>query len=447
MPPQKMPVWACKLTCLFFLSAATISAVGQQSTLALGAGSASDGGVANLTLSLTNSGGAAPTALQFAVGYPTASVSSVTLSSGPEATASGASLDCVSEKAGTTSCLLYGSSGATINTGQVGTVSVKLVSNPTGTSIPLTLSGVMASNVSGEATPSSGSGSSISVVAPTIKLSSLSCSPSSFNAAGSAACTITVSGAPTSALTVSLSSSDSSVIVPTSVSVAAGATTGKFTASVASVKTAQSAVLTASEGGTSVTSTLSLSPTPTAVKLSISGSLGSSTAAAGDSVSLHSSSGTLLQTVTSNTAGAFTFSGLAAGTYTVTPTKSGFVFSPTSRTVTLTTANVTGVNFTILTCTHHRYQDHCRTSTSLPALQDGPDGAVLKTARAVSTLQLIDHPAISQDLNSTGATSWASMLNNTALLAKTSVLRADNSPFPDQLTTAIYEAMPVGGKQ
>ena len=50
-------------------------------------------------------------------------------------------------------------------------------------------------------------------------------------------------------------------------------------------------------------------------------------------------------TTTSST-GTFTISGLAAGTYTVTPSRSGYTFSPASQSVTITSANVTGVGFT-----------------------------------------------------------------------------------------------------
>src|SRR5204863_76748 len=42
----------------------------------------------------------------------------------------------------------------------------------------------------------------------------------------------------------------------------------------------------------------------------------------------------------------FTFTGLANGSYTVTPSKTGFTFSPTSQPVTVNGANVTAVNFT-----------------------------------------------------------------------------------------------------
>jgi hypothetical protein len=52
------------------------------------------------------------------------------------------------------------------------------------------------------------------------------------------------------------------------------------------------------------------------------------------------------QAVTADAGGNYTFSGLANGSYTVTPGKTGFTFSPTSQAATLNGANVTGLNFT-----------------------------------------------------------------------------------------------------
>jgi hypothetical protein len=52
------------------------------------------------------------------------------------------------------------------------------------------------------------------------------------------------------------------------------------------------------------------------------------------------------QGATSDASGNYTISGLANGTYTVTPGKSGCTFSPASASVTVSGANVTGSNFT-----------------------------------------------------------------------------------------------------
>jgi hypothetical protein len=69
--------------------------------------------------------------------------------------------------------------------------------------------------------------------------------------------------------------------------------------------------------------------------------------------SISGSAGTSGATVTAGSQGAtsdgsnnYTITGLANGTYTVTPSKSGCTFSPTSASVTVAGANVTGTNFT-----------------------------------------------------------------------------------------------------
>ena len=60
-------------------------------------------------------------------------------------------------------------------------------------------------------------------------------------------------------------------------------------------------------------------------------------------------SGPASATVTANSSGAYTFTGLTNGTYTVTPSKSGYTFSPASQAVTVSGANLTGVNFSTVT--------------------------------------------------------------------------------------------------
>jgi hypothetical protein len=76
--------------------------------------------------------------------------------------------------------------------------------------------------------------------------------------------------------------------------------------------------------------------TSTTATFSISGSAGTT----GATVSTTGGS------ATSDASNNYSIANLAAGTYTVTPTKSGCTFSPASSSVTITTANVTGINFT-----------------------------------------------------------------------------------------------------
>ena len=75
--------------------------------------------------------------------------------------------------------------------------------------------------------------------------------------------------------------------------------------------------------------------TPTAT-YSISGNAGTS----GATITAGS------QGATSDASSNYTVSGLANGTYTVTPSKSGCTFSPASQSVSVSGANVTGINFT-----------------------------------------------------------------------------------------------------
>lgn len=74
---------------------------------------------------------------------------------------------------------------------------------------------------------------------------------------------------------------------------------------------------------------------------SISGTI-SGTGGNGATVNL---TGPATATVTANSSGAFTFTGLYNGTYTVTPSKAAYTFTPTSRSVSVNGANVTGVTF------------------------------------------------------------------------------------------------------
>ncbi len=83
----------------------------------------------------------------------------------------------------------------------------------------------------------------------------------------------------------------------------------------------------------------SSTPPPPAVTYSISGAV---TGAAGVTLTL---GGAASNTATSAADGTYAFAGLANGSYTVTPSKAGFTFTPASRSVTVAGASVTAQSF------------------------------------------------------------------------------------------------------
>jgi hypothetical protein len=76
---------------------------------------------------------------------------------------------------------------------------------------------------------------------------------------------------------------------------------------------------------------------------SLSGTISPAASGSGTLLSL---SGTQSSTATADVSGNYRFTGLANGPYTVTPSKSGFTFTPSSQTVTISGGNVLSVNFT-----------------------------------------------------------------------------------------------------
>jgi invasion protein IalB len=75
----------------------------------------------------------------------------------------------------------------------------------------------------------------------------------------------------------------------------------------------------------------------------MSGTITPTAAGNGASVAL---SGPASATTTADSSGNYTFSGLPNGTFTMTPSHSGFTFTPGSQSMAINGANVTGVNFT-----------------------------------------------------------------------------------------------------
>ena len=94
----------------------------------------------------------------------------------------------------------------------------------------------------------------------------------------------------------------------------------------------------ANVAGINFTATTQAGPT-----YSISGTI---TPAAGGSGATVTLSGAATGTMTADSTGSYSFAGLANGTYAITPGRTGYTFSPSAQGVTVSGANVTGINFT-----------------------------------------------------------------------------------------------------
>ena len=139
---------------------------------------------------------------------------------------------------------------------------------------------------------------------------------------------------------------------------ASGLPTG-VTASFNPTSTTTTSTLTLSANGTATTGTVNVTIAGTSGSLnhstqisltvlaqtwSISGSI-SGAGGSGATVTL---SGTASASTIANGSGNYSFSGLAAGPYSVTPSKAGYTFSPASQPATISNANFTALNFSTL---------------------------------------------------------------------------------------------------
>ena len=111
-----------------------------------------------------------------------------------------------------------------------------------------------------------GSGSNTTTSA----LSSILCATPSLTGAASSSCTATLSGAASSATSVTLASSNSALQVPSTVTIAAGATAGSFNAVASAVSKTTSVTITGSADGVTKTDVLTLNPQSTATVISLS---------------------------------------------------------------------------------------------------------------------------------------------------------------------------------
>ena len=232
-------------------------------TLSLSSGTASASGAVSLNLSFSSSGPAIAT-LQWTLNFPAASVPTLTAAAGPALTAAGKSLSCT-RGAGSYTCIAYG-----LNAIAIGNGVVAVISATASQSAPVTVTNYIAANPAGDFQAITATGGTITVPSPTAVLSSLSCNPTSLTGPGSSTCTVALSGAATAATAVSLSSNNTAVVVPQSVTVASGSTSAQFSA-VSSSSLAATVTLTATLNSTSKTATLTLNATTLSLHVNAGG--------------------------------------------------------------------------------------------------------------------------------------------------------------------------------
>jgi hypothetical protein len=95
--------------------------------------------------------------------------------------------------------------------------------------------------------------------------------------------------------------------------------------------------------GANITTGLNFTATALAGTHSISGTISPAASGSGATVTL---SGAASASTTANSSGNYTLKGLTNGNYAVTPSRTGYTFSPTTQSATVNGANVTGLNFT-----------------------------------------------------------------------------------------------------
>jgi uncharacterized protein (TIGR03437 family) len=184
----------------FLLAGLQVIGLGQSVTLSIGSGSATAGTTVSLPINLSSSGGAQTAGLQWSFIY-SSDITSVTVVAGPSANNAGKSITCSA-----TSCLLLGFNHTVMADGTVATATFQVASNPSTTSIPVQISGVVATTVAGDSIPASGSSGTISLPATAV---SVGVSPSNvtLTASQSRQFTATVTGNTNTSVTWSMTPS------------------------------------------------------------------------------------------------------------------------------------------------------------------------------------------------------------------------------------------------
>jgi uncharacterized protein (TIGR03437 family) len=240
--------------CLMLGVAASYAAA-QQVTVSVSSGSSAPGGAVTLNVSVA-SVGAASTSLEWTMNYPSSSITNVSVATGSAATAMGKSVTC-GNSMGATTCIVFGVNQTTIADGVLAAATFNISAGAT-SSVPVQITNVIASTAAGQSISASGTGGTISVGAAAPSLSGISCSPATLGTAQTATCTATLTQPSASATTVALSSSTTLLNTPVSLAIPAAASGGTVTVAAGAIVTSQTAALTATLNGQSVSTPVNL---------------------------------------------------------------------------------------------------------------------------------------------------------------------------------------------
>src|SRR5665213_3309584 len=205
--PGLVDVWKVRPMTRYFVILLALLAVqrisfGQSVTIGIGSGSSTAGSTITLPITLASAGGAQPAGLQWSFGY-SSDITSVTVVAGPSATNAAKSVSCSGNN-----CLILGFNSTTIADGTVATATFQIASNPSTTSIPIQITGAVASTAAGISIPASGGTGTISLPAPPPSVSvGVSPSSSTLTASQSRLFTATVTGSANTSVTWSMNPS------------------------------------------------------------------------------------------------------------------------------------------------------------------------------------------------------------------------------------------------
>jgi hypothetical protein len=258
----------------------SLFAVVQTSTsLSLSSGTGGPGNVVNLTLSMSAINNQ-PASLGWTLTYSTKDFSQVTLSPGASATAAGKSISCTSPVAGTLKCLAYGLNANAMSNGVVANVAMTVSNSTTSASSTVQLTAGTTATVTGSNVGTSTAGSIVTIQNSGPTITGISCTPDAVIPPAPSTCLVTLSvAAPSGGTSVSTSGDSLNVIVPPTLTINAGSSSGSFQVATSSLMTASVAHITATLGSSSAMFPLSLvAPTPTGVSVDATATQNSSAA-------------------------------------------------------------------------------------------------------------------------------------------------------------------------